>query len=290
MQHPDKFLDLVFHEVCHPAGDELALCAGFERGEWRNEQFADHIMEWLPEFALKHSELNEISHHNLMKMASKAAKLVYQTEKYGNRGEFGEILLHIAIRQVYETVPAITKIYYKSAVNETVKGFDAVHVVRKNNELELWIGEAKFYKKVNAAINDACKEIIDHLETNYLRNEFLLISNKIDSSWPEAESLKALLNGNVSLDLIFKRACIPVLLTYESQVVKNTCEWNDVYKNKIEAEMRVAYEKMRKTISKKYADHYKSALPVTIHIILIPLKEKVPLVKAIHKRLKAFQL
>lgn len=290
MQHPDKFLSLIFHEIAQSVGDDLALCAGFERGEWRNEQFADHIMEWLPEFALKHSELDEISHHNAIKMVNKAAKLVYQTEKYGRRGEFGEILLHIAIRQVYETIPAITKIYYKSAVNETVKGFDAVHVVRKNNELELWIGEAKFYKDVNSAINEVCKEIIDHLETDYLRKEFLLISNKIDPLWPEAESLKAILNGNVSLDVIFKRACIPVLLTYESQVVKNACEGNDDYKNKIKVEMNVAYKKMRATISAKYNEHFKSVIPVTIHIILIPLKEKEPLVEALHKRLKAFQL
>jgi hypothetical protein len=31
-------------------------------------------MEWLPEFALSYSELNEISHHNALKMTKKAAK------------------------------------------------------------------------------------------------------------------------------------------------------------------------------------------------------------------------
>ena len=139
MEHPSKFLDIVFHEDVG-VGEDLALCAGFERGEWRNDQLADHVMEWLPEFALNYSELNEIGHHNAIKIIKKAAKIVYQTEKYGSRGEFGEILLHIAIRQIYKTIPAITKVYYKSAVNETVKGFDAVHVVKAANGLELWIG------------------------------------------------------------------------------------------------------------------------------------------------------
>ena len=290
MKQPDNFLDIVCHEINSKIGDELALCAGFERGEWRNDQFAGHIIEWLPEFALKHSELDEIGHHNAMKMVSKAAKLVYQTEKYGRRGEFGEILLHIAIRQVYETIPAITKIYYKTAANETVKGFDAVHIIRKNNELELWIGEAKFYKDVTAAITEACKEIVDHLETDYLRNEFLLIKNKIDPSWPEAEPLRALLHENVSLDDVFKRACIPVLLTYESKVVKDSVQADDEYKNNLKTEMKAAYEKMRTTIDEKYQTHYKTALPITIHIILIPLKEKAVLIESLHKRLKALQI
>ncbi len=142
MDHPDNFLNILFHDF-GDLGDDLVLCAGFERGEWRNDQLADHVMEWLPEFALSHSELNEISHHNALKMTKKAAKIVYQTERYGSRGEFGEILLHIAIRQVYTTIPAVSKIYYKSTVNETVKGFDSVHVVRKDDGLELWIGETK---------------------------------------------------------------------------------------------------------------------------------------------------
>ena len=63
-------------------------------------------MRVVSEFALSHSELNEISHHNALKMTKKAAKIVYQTKKYGSRGEFGEILLHIAIRQVYIKIPA----------------------------------------------------------------------------------------------------------------------------------------------------------------------------------------
>ena len=90
MEHPDAFLNVIFHEISD-VGDDLALCAGFERGQWRNDQLADHVMEWLPEFALDYSELSEISHANALRMTKKAAKIVYQTEKYGSRGEFGEI-------------------------------------------------------------------------------------------------------------------------------------------------------------------------------------------------------
>ncbi|RYY79062.1 MAG: DUF1837 domain-containing protein [Moraxellaceae bacterium] len=215
LAQPEKFLEIVYHEP----GDDIALCAGFERGDWRNDQFAKHLINWLPEFAFTYSELIKIASHNAVEMVMKAANIIYNTEKYGNRGEFGELLLHAAIRQIYNTEPAISKIYYKSGLNETVKGFDAVHVVEQNDELELWIGETKFYSDLSRAINDVCKEIIEHLETDYLRGEFILIANKIDSNWQHADLLKDLINKNKSLDEVFSKVCIPVLLTYNSKVV-----------------------------------------------------------------------
>lgn len=289
MEHPDAFLNVIFHQISD-VGDDLALCAGFERGQWRNDQLADHVMEWLPEFALDYSELSEISHANALRMTKKAAKIVYQTEKYGSRGEFGEILLHIAIRQVYKTVPAISKIYYKSAVNETVKGFDAVHVVKKGDDLELWIGETKFYEKLSKAIYDVSKEIADHLETDYLKSEFILIKNKIDPMWPEAEKLKSLLHENTSLDEVFKRVCIPILLTYDSGVVGKSQVCNEEYKENIKAELITSYESLRKKLSAEYKNKFSQEFPLTAHVILVPLKEKKKLIAALDARLKALQV
>jgi hypothetical protein len=289
MEHPDGFLSIIFHEISD-VGDDLALCAGFERGQWRNDQLADHMMEWLPEFALEYSELCEIGHANALRMTKKAAKIVYQTEKYGLRGEFGELLLHLAIRQVYETLPAVSKIYYKSAVNETVKGFDAVHVVRKDNDLELWIGETKFYESLTKAIYDVSKEIVDHLETDYLKSEFILIKNKIDPSWPEASTLKKLLHENTSLDDVFKKICIPILLTYDSDVIRASIESNEEYKEKIIKEIIGKYTILRDKIGSEYKHKFSHEFPLTVHVIFIPLKEKKKLITALDERLKALQI
>lgn len=289
MDHPPPFLSLIFHDVA-PTGDDLALCAGFERGDWRRDQFADHVMQWIPEFALSHSELMEISHFNAVEMTTKAARLIYQSKKYGNRGEFGELLLHIAIRQVYKTIPAVSKIFYKSAINKTVEGFDAVHVIDNNNDLELWIGETKFYNDVDRAIRDVCKEIIDHLRTDYLRNEFILIKNKIEDEWPHADKLSKLLDSNVSLDTVFSRACIPVLMTYDSSVVKTTKVCDKNYLQDIRQELDDAWKKMRAKLTEQYDKAYSSSLPITVHVILIPLKEKKEFISALDTRLKAKQI
>lgn len=288
MEQPIKFFTVIFHEK-NKVGENVALCAGYERGTWRNDQLADHVMEWLPEFALNYSELAQISHHNAVRMAKKAAKLVYQTSKYGNRGEFGEIFLHIAIRQIYDSIPAISKIYYKSAVNETVKGFDAVHVVQGVDGLELWIGETKFYTSVNKAISDVAAEIVLHLETDYLKNEFLLIANKIDESSPNAKELQALLDTNNSLDSIFSKVCIPILLTYESKSVASNTAASSEYISSVTIEINKAYEKLRKDLSDSYLTKFGAHLPVTVHVILVPLHEKKKLVASLDKRLKEMQ-
>jgi Cap4 SAVED domain len=212
---PNAFLDIRVHDLSLTPS-VTGLCVGYERGEWRASQFANHIIEWLPEFALKHSKLTDMHSGNAVQLLRNAAKRVYESEKFKNRGEFGELFLHAAIRQVFNSQPAISKIFYKSARNEPMKGFDAVHVVGPPGNLELWLGEAKFYTDIEDAINKVVTELRDHTETDYLRDEFLLIKGKIDPSWPHAQALEKLLEENTSLDEVFQRACIAVLLTYDS--------------------------------------------------------------------------
>ncbi len=276
---PDTFLTIRVHNV-EVQPSLTGLCVGYERGEWRTKQLADHVMDWLPEFALTASECDALGHQNATKMMRCAAKRVYDSEKFRNRGEFGEILLHAAIRQVFDSLPAVSKIYYKSAKNETVKGFDAVHVVGPPEDLELWLGEAKFYNDITRAISDVVTELQVHLETDYLRGEFALIVNKIDPKWPHAEILRKLLQPEVSLDEVFQRVCIPVLLTYDSPCVAmhRTCD--------------AAYVK---TFEREISKHYgaftsrKLSKEIRIHLFLLPLLQKQELVTVLDEKLKLWQ-
>lgn len=217
---PDPFLEVRVQELDGIRG-VFGLCAGFEKGKWRYKELADHLIEWLPEFALDWADIVSIGPQNMMARAKKAAKSFYQSNKYQNRGEIGELLLHAVIRQTFQTLPAISKLYYKDAPNDTVKGFDAVHVVATDESLELWTGEVKLYTNITQAVYDVSKELTDHLEDEYLRNEFIAINNKISDGWPHVDRLKKLLHRNTSLDEVFDALCIPVLLCYESKLFSN---------------------------------------------------------------------
>lgn len=275
---PTPFLDVVVQEFdLDPA--LTGLCAGYENGAWRCQQFATHLIEWLPEFALTRSELEQASSGNFVRLLRRAAAAVYQTDKYRKRGEFGELILHAVIRQVFATTPAINKIYFKDAANDTVKGFDAVHVVSQDRDLELWLGEAKFYSDATQAISAVSKELADHTDRDYLRDEFLFISNKIDPSWDHAPTLSRLLDPNTSLDDVFTRCVFPILLTYDSDTVASHRRHSDDYAQAIRQEFLAHHDRFRG-----------SGLPsLRIYLLLLPLDTKQALVDQLHQRLEAAQ-
>lgn len=279
MPHRSTFLEVVVHDVAQAPG-VTGLCAGYELGSWRAKGLADHLMRALPEFCLTYSEYAAINYENAVDLLAQAARRVYRTEKFKNRGEFGELLLHVVLKQVFDTLPAISKIYYKDSANDTVKGFDAVHVIATSTALELWLGEVKFYTDIDSAIRDVVAELAKHTEVDYLRGEFIAIKSKIDPNWPQAERLKRLLDDNVSLDQVFDSTCVPVLLTYDGEVTGRHTKHCDDYFKELEAELREVHSKFAS-----------SGLPrgLKLHLFLVPLATKAVLIEALDEKLKAWQ-
>ncbi|WP_137513522.1 HamA C-terminal domain-containing protein, partial [Escherichia coli] len=81
-------------------------------------------------------------------------------DKYLRRGEFGELILHLLLRDFHSTVPLLSKIYFKDAVGHTVHGFDAVHIDPINKTL--WLGESKLYIDPKKGISELIKDVEDH--------------------------------------------------------------------------------------------------------------------------------
>jgi len=276
---PNEFFRRLFEEKT--SNPKLSvICAGFERGKWRSEALAQHLLEWLPEFALSHSEISAITPQNVVRLLREAATTIYTSAKYQKRGEVGELILHACVRQLFNTLPAISKIYFKDSTNSTVKGFDCVQVCPGPEGLELWLGECKFYKNISRAINDVIKEISEHCQDDYLRKEFILIQHKIDASWPYADELKMLLSTESSLDDVFKKAVIPVLLTYESNTTGSATAEDASYIQKITQEALAHHANF---INKM------AGLSVEIALILFPMRVKDELVSEMDKRLKGIQ-
>lgn len=271
---------LLFHEHIN---EEclLGLSVGYEMKRYREKELARLITDGLLDFVLTNEEKGQLNSANALEKIIDAARIIYSTEKYQKRGEFGEILLHIILRDYYNTLPAISKMYFKTSMNDTVKGFDAVHIVEDlEGNLEIWLGEVKFYNEINRAISDVVKELHIHSEADYLRKEFLLISNKLEKSWKHCDTLKDLIDNKTSLDKIFKKLKIPVLLTYDSSTIHDFDAVTEEYEEAITKELF------------HYASSFKKKdLPqaISIVLIMIPLKEKANLVEILNKRLKGLQ-
>lgn len=262
-------------------GDLLGLNVGYECCEWRYEAFAAFLFDWIVEFTSSFSDLRKVNLGNLVKMVSRAANTVYNTDKYGKRGEFGELMLHTILREMFNTEPAVSKLYYKSAVNDTVKGFDAVHVRRNSlGEVELWLGEVKFYQSVSDAIASVTAEISEHLQAKKMREEFMCVGKHVDEEWPYAEQVNKLFDRNTSLDDVFKVICIPVLLTYESNVIQSAKEVSREFLTALSDEfIRIQTSFKSKTPETK----------VKIQLILLPLESKKKLIDTLNEKLKGWQ-
>jgi hypothetical protein len=107
----------------------LALCAGYESGVWRVQGLADHLMDYLIEFALTRDEWPGVNTATTYRSLRNAARSVYMTDKTSRRGEVGELILHAVLREHYGSEPLISKFFFKSAANDIVKGFDAAHLL-----------------------------------------------------------------------------------------------------------------------------------------------------------------
>jgi hypothetical protein len=288
---PDEFFKIVF-TVVDKSLECQGFCTGYEKSEWRFNELVQYIFdEYLLEFCLVYSELP--NYKEARQKLRESFKNVYEyrqrkmkengEEEKNLRGEFGELLLHAIMSEYHHTLPAISKIYYKDGPNEVVKGFDAVHVVMLNDSLELWLGEAKFYKNARKAIKEALSSVEEHLEKDYLRTEFAAIYRKIDNQWPHAAKLKKLINPRTSLDEVFNAVCIPILITYDSNVVNKHSIHNEAYFNSIHAEIEAHYRSFASALAKH------PGLQVRVQLFFMPLKNKEKLVEIIDKAIEIGQ-
>jgi hypothetical protein len=278
---PTPFLTVRVHRL-DMSPSLTAVCAGYEDGHWRAGGLARHMLRWVPDFALRQSERRGFNSGTGPELMDRAMRMVFGSGSAAARGEPGEILLHIVCREVFGSDTVVNKVFFKTAGNDTVKGFDAVHIVDMPDGMELWLGEAKFYEDRNAAIRDAIASVRAHLQTDYLRGEFCLITDKIDDSWPYARQVRHLIHENVSLDHVFRRVTIPVLLAYDSPAVRGhsgEC-----------AEFIAAFEKEMLDGWKRFASQATNiTVPVRVRLFLAPLGSKHALADEIDRMLPAWR-
>lgn len=277
-----KFFKIIVHDESS-IPTLLGICAGFENGEWRGQRLADNLFNCIPDFCLSYSEVHEVDSTEWMDKLRKSVAMIYNSPKYKSRGEFGELLLHYILKDFYKTIPAISKMYFKDGPNETVKGFDAVHVI-ENDEglLDLWLGEVKFYKDASQAIKDVIPEIEEHFALDYLRTEFIAITNKLDKESPFYEKLSQLISPDTSLDEIFERICVPVLITFNSKVIDKHIKYTNAYKEEMKTEMEKYFNQFESQFEKLGID-------IEVHLFLLPLKTKETFVQMLNNKLNLWQ-
>lgn len=240
---------------------------------------ADHLFQWLPYVALNQESQLSFGKHNFLEMLSVAAAHIYNTKKTESRGELGELLLHIACVQVFKTIPVLCKLILKTSSNDTVKGFDGVHVVVKNDGFELWLGESKFYSDPKKAIRDAVKSVREHIVPSFLTVEKAMLIGHVAKDIPRRDEIIHLFKSQTSGDKLLDVSVFPVFIAYESETVSSFEKLSEKYVEELRGEV----SKLKVYFKDKVEN-----LPLRFQLIFFPMASKSDVIEGFDKKLKAF--
>jgi len=257
-----------------------AYHVGFDQNRFRLQPLVDVIRRVIPEFALGYHAGRSFPIETIPDKLKEAALTVFETEKYGRRGEFGELILHLLLRDFCGTIPLVSKIYFKDSPNVPGHGFDGVHVTTALEHKKLWLGESKLYADGLAGVHDLANDLKDHVTGDYLRKEFMLISRKVPADTPDISYWLDLMDKHQTLDRIFSNIAVPMVCTYTSRLFVDHTAETEEYIQAFEDEC---------TYLKKKFDGKCIKTSIEVILMLLPVNNKDELNTELYKRLKAMR-
>lgn len=215
--------DIIFKFDAELEATTSCFHLNYDDGRYREKELAKLIWDTLPSFALTPEEYESyLSKGHASKLQDTALNRISKAKK-NSKGDYGELLLFL-ILEIFENAPKfVSKVKLRSTKKDQIKGYDCAHfTVNDNNEVILWLGEAKFHSSISGAASDAIESLTDHFDDEFIRDEIdllqdnLAINSKIDQKYYDL--LAPYLRHSKSLDDI--RIHVPILLTYDSSAIK----------------------------------------------------------------------
>lgn len=198
--------------------------------------FADYIGESVPVTKMierlreSAKSIYKIKDYELMYRAyalhDEQAKQEVEDSGFKRRGEFGELLLHLLLREFKGTIPLVSKVYFKDSAGVPAHGFDAVHV--SPNEGILWLGESKLYSDAKGGIKALLSDLGEHIRREYLDEQFIIIKKNLENnSIPQREYWINQLSSCSKLSERLKMINIPLLCVYPDDIYKDFVDVGD---------------------------------------------------------------
>lgn len=275
------------------------------KSEYRINKLVNLLINVIPEFAFGINFGEETNNTEIVDKLKEASKAIYEIKEFKEvrdlynkegyidddisdaflrRGEFGELILHLLLRDFHKTIPLLSKIYFKDSFSTAVHGFDAVHI--QEDTKTLWLGETKIYFNGKKGVSKLIEDIKTHFLRNYMESEFAIISRKIKllDNIPEKGKWIDLLSNSTTLKEQLDSITIPLLCTYESHIFNE-------YDNEELPEFIEAYEKEMRELKKYFDEKNDHPLKSNLNIILMlfPIQNKKELIKRLHNNLYMMQ-
>ncbi len=184
------------------------------------------------------------------------------------------------MKEYYNALPVVPKIFHKQNVNDNAKGADSVHIVINDNDYTLWFGEAKFYNSIEDTRFDTIIESVEKsLDTEKLKKENSIITDlkdidKLIGNKDLVNQIKDDLNYSNSIDKLKYKINIPILIIYECDKTKQKSLLTEEYKKDLiqyhKERAQSYFEKQILKLKENVAFYDK----ITFHLILFPVPNK----------------
>ncbi|CVE37354.1 Domain of uncharacterised function (DUF1837) [Serratia marcescens] len=282
-KRPDPFL-VEFHTNSNEG--LLHSFSGFDvryaLKKWRHENYAKHLIEWLPEFSLKASEIVNILAHNAEAILARSISTFSDSELPRDR-LIAELILHSILRSRQNSEPVACKVFYKSA--DKLSEFGNAHIVQiPDQDDQLWLGLSRLIKagdmdttleKIRQILDETISETVLSAE-----REIIISLREPLHHQPKADAFNQALHRNSPVDEMLNVLCFPILLTYDSAALSSG--WLSNYVDNLKAEIETHFS----TFTSKLPENIKQ---VKVVFFLVPMESIEHLTNAFNARCKKLE-
>lgn len=270
--------------------------------EWRIKELAEAVINVVPEYVFANHMGGSILQTDIIDAVRESAKALYKVKEYDlmrrycidndqdalielqkggykNRGEFGELLLHLLLREYKGTIPLISKVYFKDSPGVPAHGYDAVHITP--DKQILWLGESKLYGDVKDGLKALLQDLDEHFKKDYINEQFSIIKKNLENhSIHQRDEWVGKLSKCNKLSEQIKMINIPMLCVYPDDIYRKFADTAD-------SQAFTYHEKSIRKLKKFFEDNNHHPLKSNLNVILFmfPIKDKMEFVTELHKRL-----
>lgn len=237
--------------------------ARYELKRWRSEALAEYLADWLPEVALKASELVEVQHLNLRQKTRAAFREIERHREVNTDRLLAEILLHAVLRHRFKSEPIACKLFYRSGAG--TKTFGNAHIVHGEGQDQLWLGRATLAtpKTYDSVLATVLNELSYMLDPDFLKEEREVILTLREPQHLLPTTLEAALSRNSPVDDLIEALCIPILIAYDSAVLGGG--FTTDYRDKLINEITERYVQIKPMLPVEVEE-------MRVHVFLVPIE------------------
>jgi hypothetical protein len=233
--------------------------------QWRCRELAEHLVEWLPEFCLRASEIANYQVHHSREVLAKSVGKINQASMPRER-LIAELILHSILRSKQGSQPIPCKAFFTE--NGKLSEFGNAHVVQEKGQPdELWLGLSKmiFTGQMDETLEEICRVLDKTISNTALTAErkIIVALREPQHHRPTADAFNTALSRNSPAEDMLKVLCFPILLAYDSKALAGG--YLAEYISNLQREITEHYEALKGQLTPKVDE-------VRVAVFLVPIE------------------